>query len=108
MAKRDWNDIKRRLEGLAPAQEGPCPECGCNPADPKRDKHDAMFVYEAEDPSLGKVEEDYQPPQRGEEFVCSTCNTVTDAWLIDDEGCVWFLLRRRGPDPSPETREDRL
>jgi hypothetical protein len=28
MAKRDWNDIKRRVEGLDSARGGVCPECG--------------------------------------------------------------------------------
>jgi hypothetical protein len=96
MAKREWTDIRRRLEGLAPAQEGPCPECGCNPADQKRDNHEALFVHEVEE----DLEEDYQPPEPREEFICSTCGTVTDCWIIDDEGCIWFLMRRRGADPS--------
>lgn len=94
----------RALEETLRPEEGPCPECGCNPSDPKLDKHEALFVHQVEE-DLATEEPDYVPPEYGQEYVCPECGTGTDTWLIHDDGMVWFLIRRRG-QILPESHED--
>jgi hypothetical protein len=74
MAKREWNDIKRRLEGLAPAQEGACPECGGVPSGAGRhgpnDTWEILFEEE--------FEEKYGVPLPEGPSICVVCGKYID------------------------------